>query len=303
VAKRKYRGGPRGNLAARSPVEDESISKALGGLPDIVTFETITVADRSGERFHSTPSHELIHVQQGGAKIQYRKRSFLVGPSDTFIIPRGVKHRDVRQSEGPYRTFYVFFHWDSGDSLLREIDPKRLLAVPDASKGLLHHLMTEFEREYIGKAGASAERLSLMLLEVLLALVRHSRRPGRTISRATSRAAEEQRHRLAAEAKRYLEEHYSKPVGLEEMARRFDVSPFHLSRSFSREFGVSASDMLTMIRMNEAKELLKGSRLSIKEIAARLGYSGGNYFAKVFRRVCGLSPSEYRLLVRKQERH
>ncbi len=79
------------------------------------------------------------------------------------------------------------------------------------------------------------------------------------------------------------------------MARLFGVSPYHLSRSFSRQFGVSVSDALTVARMDRAKELLRSGELSVKEVAARTGYSGGNYFAKAFRRACGVPPSEYRL--------
>ena len=137
-----------------------------------------------------------------------------------------------------------------------------------------------------------------MLLEVLLALIRYSRRPGRKVSRASSRAAEQSRRQLAAEVRQFLETHYSEPVGLEKMADRLNVSPFHLSRSFSREFGTSITDMLTMIRMDRAKELLGESRISIKEIAACTGYSAGNYFAKVFRQACGMSPNEYRVLAK-----
>jgi YesN/AraC family two-component response regulator len=58
---------------------------------------------------------------------------------------------------------------------------------------------------------------------------------------------------------------------------------------------VSFTDVLTSVRVERAKELLAGTRLSVKQIAGRVGYSGGNYFAKVFRRVSGMSPSEYRL--------
>ncbi len=294
MTRRKYVTGPRVDPATRVPVEVEQVRNALAGLPEIVTFEAVTVGDRYRDNFHTTASHELIHVQQGAARIQYRRRSFTVGPKDTFVIPRGTEHRDVRLGNGPYRAFYVFFHWDSGERLVGGMDPARLLAMPAASKELLHHLMTEFEREYLDRSGASPERVSLMLLEVALALGRLSRRAPAARGDAASRAARRNRAALAARARRYIDEHFAEPVGLEEMARLFDVSPYHLSRSFSRQFGVSISDALTVTRMDRAKELLRSGELSVKEVAARTGYSGGNYFAKVFRRACGVPPSEYR---------
>jgi len=298
MAGRKYVAEPRVNPARRFPVKTGPILKALRGLPEVVTFEAITMGERFRNTFHTTASHELIHVQEGRAQIEYRGRSFVVGPKDTFVIPRGTEHRDVFAADGPYRTFYCFFHWDAGDELVRRMAPRRLLGMPQASRELLHHLMTEFEREYLGKTGNSSERLNLVLLEVLLALVRVSRPAGSPAPGAAADVARQGRSALAARARRYLEEHFRDNVGLEELARHLEVSPYHLSRSFSRHYGVSISDALTMIRMDYAKEVLRAGRLSVKEVAAAAGYSGGNYFAKVFRRACGLSPSQYRMLSR-----
>lgn len=271
------------------------MAQALGEMPEVMSFESITVGDHHGQRAHSTPFHELVHVQQGRVRMWLEGSSFEASSGDTFLVPRGTSHRDERLSEGPYRTFYAFFSWASGDRFLKRIDHRRLLQLPAAAKHFLHLQMTEFEREYSAGATVDGARLSLMLTEILLALYRLSRPSGKAVERAASRAAERGRRELVADARSYLEEHYTEPVGLEELAHRLDVSSFHLSRSFSREFGVSLTDMLTTVRVEKARELLAGTRLSVKEIAAKVGYSGGNYFSKVFRRVSGMSPSEYRV--------
>jgi AraC-like DNA-binding protein len=302
VAKRKYVDGPSVSPARRFPVESASIQEALGSIPEVVTFEAITVGNPFRDNFHSTASHEMIHVLQGRARIKYQRRSFVVGPKDTFVIPRGKQHCDGRFDDEAFRAFYLFFHWDTGDDLVGELCGSRLLNIPQASKDLLHHLMIELEREYQSRAGASPERLNLMVLEILLAMFRYSQRPGRRLAGAGRQVAKQKREQLALQARGYIEEHYAEVIGLEEMARLFDVSQYHLSRAFSGHFGMSLSDALTMKRMDSAKELLKTSALSVKEIAAQTGYSGGSYFAKVFSRACGLSPSEYRLKASKRKR-
>jgi transcriptional regulator GlxA family with amidase domain len=53
--------------------------------------------------------------------------------------------------------------------------------------------------------------------------------------------------------------------------------------------------MLTMLRIERARELLQKEPLSIKEVSSRTGFSNSNYFAKVFRRITGQSPSEFQL--------
>ncbi len=57
--------------------------------------------------------------------------------------------------------------------------------------------------------------------------------------------------------------------------------------------------MLTLLRMDRARELLRQNSLSIKEIAARTGFGSSNYFAKVFRRSSGISPTEFQAKVRR----
>ena len=59
---------PKVNLAARVPVKAEDVRRALGGLPEVVAFEAIAMGERFRKDFHTTPSHELIHVQEGQAR-------------------------------------------------------------------------------------------------------------------------------------------------------------------------------------------------------------------------------------------
>ncbi|MBI3829465.1 MAG: helix-turn-helix domain-containing protein [Planctomycetes bacterium] len=285
---------PRGARKPAAPVWDAAVRKALGAPPWIVRAETLAVGDIWGARFHTTPSHELIHVLQGHATIEDRRGSVRVGPGDTFVIPRGTLHKDVREQGPDYRVLYVFFHWPGGEKLIRELVPFRLASLPGGAKQRLHATMKELEDEYLGDAPGATARMQMLLLEALLALTRHAQkaRQARPVSGARQRAAQARRSRSMADVRAYLEAHYAEEIGLEALAERFSLSPFNLSRSFSQEFGRSLVELLTTIRMERAQEFF-AQGLSVKEAAARVGYANGNYFAKVFRRVTGRSPSEY----------
>lgn len=76
-------------------------------------------------------------------------------------------------------------------------------------------------------------------------------------------------------------------------ARERFVSERSLQRLFAR-FGTTFREQLTRMRMEKAKQLLLESRLSIAEIAARVGYSQPMHFAKAYRRYHGASPREER---------
>src|SRR6185295_6985602 len=132
-------------------------------LPELLRLEVITLGDLFAERYHTTPSHELIHVLEGRARIQYRHRSFRVGPGDTFIIPQGMPHRDIREQSSNYRVLYLFFRWPEG--MLRSADPDLLIQLPAGKKARLHQLMKDLEEEYLGEGRDAHERMRLLLLE------------------------------------------------------------------------------------------------------------------------------------------
>jgi len=112
------------------------------------------------------------------------------------------------------------------------------------------------------------------------------------------RAAEEHRGNLETDAarkiERFVRDHCHEDLSLETIARQVGLSPHYVSKIFKERTGVNYIDYLTECRVEKAKELMRDPSLSLKEIAIDVGYRDPNYFSKVFRKVCGLSPSEYR---------
>lgn len=95
-------------------------------------------------------------------------------------------------------------------------------------------------------------------------------------------------------SKKYIEKNYNKNITLEDVSREVNISSYYLSRIFKESTGVNFIDYLTNLRVEEAKELLSKTALSMKEIAVKAGYSDPNYFSKIFKKVVGVTPTEYR---------
>ena len=81
--------------------------------------------------------------------------------------------------------------------------------------------------------------------------------------------------------------------GVDELAKRLEVSAAHLGRVFTKKTGVSPGKYITRVRVEYAKLLLRDPDTTISYVAEASGFANANYFAKVFRRETGLSPTEY----------
>ncbi len=97
-----------------------------------------------------------------------------------------------------------------------------------------------------------------------------------------------------AEAKRYIANHMSEKINMEDMAQRLNLNPSHFSRLFKSETGETFITYVTRIKMERAQELLDQSNLTIQEIAEHLGYEHTSYFIKLYRNFSGHSPNEQR---------
>ena len=98
--------------------------------------------------------------------------------------------------------------------------------------------------------------------------------------------------RLSDQIVRYMSEH-SDAVTLKDIAKHFSYHPNYISTLLHREIGKSFSEILLEQRMERAAMLLKGTDLSVEEIAAMLGYSNSSNFYKAFREFYQCSPRDY----------
>lgn len=98
------------------------------------------------------------------------------------------------------------------------------------------------------------------------------------------------------EAREYISSHYRDPVTLEIVGNQVGLSPVYLSSLFKKETGVSFVDYVTEVRIGSAKQMLIASSATVLEIAENTGFNDMKYFSKTFKKLVGLSPSEYRKL-------
>lgn len=99
----------------------------------------------------------------------------------------------------------------------------------------------------------------------------------------------------------YLKENFDKDISMDSLADRYHASPQYISRLIKKEVGMTYQSYLNHLRIEKAQELLIHTELSVSEIYEQVGYHGRNTFIRTFKAICGVTPSEYRKLHKKED--
>jgi AraC-like DNA-binding protein len=169
---------------------------------------------------------------------------------------------------------------------LRQADQfrRRLRLLPQALDEvalMIEKLEAELEGGALGYRFVSVALLMELigfLARNYFAAVRREQRPLRKLSEVMS----------------YIEAHYAEPITIADLTRIAGASESTLTRQFHKVVGRSPIEHVLRVRVERAAGLIRRSDLRITEIAYECGFSDGNYLARQFVRIMGVSPSEYR---------
>ena len=97
-----------------------------------------------------------------------------------------------------------------------------------------------------------------------------------------------------AAVKEYLDERYTEKLTLDDLAEKFFINKFYLSKIFKETYGTTVNNYLISKRITRAKQLLRFTDMTVDEVGVAVGMGDANYFSRMFRKVEGISPREYR---------
>ncbi len=242
-----------------------------------------------GGDWHSSPhSHqctELFYVVGGTGGFQIESDSFQVKVHDLVVVNPNVQHTETSwnsapleyivlgvdglelsapgESEGPY---FILNFKNLGDTVLT----------------CMKMMLGEVERKLPG-----ADSVCQNLLQVLIVQLMRE-------TNVSPEKTEQATRRECAVAKWYIDAHFKEKITLDLLAKVAGVNKFYLSHAFAGEYGIPPIKYLTQKRIDESRYLLASTDLPLGRIVQMLGFSSPSYFAQMFRRTEGLSPSEYR---------
>ena len=99
---------------------------------------------------------------------------------------------------------------------------------------------------------------------------------------------------MITKAKDFIREHHADDLSLPQVARFANTSPFYFCKLFKRATGLTFTNFLSRIRIERSKNLLINPQLRVSEIAYEVGFQSLTHFNRIFQKLLGQSPTEYR---------
>ena len=236
------------------------------------------------DTLHWHENLEIIHNYEGRCVVQNGNEVIELLPGDTCVVNSKEIHGlcgSKSKSKNAYFILSEKFCAEIGFFTSSTVFQKKI------TDPRLKELFMKIEREYNSDDDYKESGLKIALLSVLLILSRDYT-VSRTPESATPKIA------LTKRIMSYLREHYMEDITMEMLEERFQYSRFYISRVFKEVSGKAIVGYLNEIRVSRAREMLDGGTQSVAEIAALSGFDNQSYFGKVFKRIVGVAPLEYR---------
>lgn len=288
--KREGFAGQRIVVLPRSVVAQAEQHPLMGGLIPTDVGHFPQAAGHLRERPAGVDQAIFIYCTKGAGWCELGGRYHAVSPGDLLVVPPEVAHVYGAEEEAEPWSIH-WFHAKGGllQAFLRELD----IAVesPVVRIGDDPQLLVLFE-ELLDVVAHGYTTLQLLYASQVLAhLIAVMIRDHRGAPREHPGTQQKIAHTVV-----YMKQHLSRSLQLDALAALANLSRSRYADLFKQQTGYAPIDYFIRLRMHRACQLLDTTDLSIKAVAAELGYEDPLYFTRVFRAVVEMTPTEYRRL-------
>jgi len=266
--------------------------------------------------------YEIIFVYKGEATFYIEEKEYHMYPGEVIVIPPNKLHSAETYSNNSCRFYYVHFYPNMKmielnnqqvneeilliKDLLVENSQRVFFKLPDINykKIIMHPKITlgKYEDEIftiIEKALYERNHLSvnskflisLYISEIFVILTRISLESFKFNIKLSS---EGELNRFVQDAIIFIENNLSNPLSVNEISKHMDITPQYLIRLFNQKLGQSPIQYINHLRIEKSKYLIRTTSLTFKEICYSIGMENPHYFSRLFKKLEGITPSDFK---------
>ena len=235
------------------------------------------------ERKDGIEEYIFIYCTEGKGIININRKQYVLHENEAFCIPRFQGHSYYACEDNPWSILWV--HIKGEDTKYFPLEECRIVQFNSNNSTnrmlfLFELLFSVLERNYtLGNFIYISQVLALILAE--------------TYDREKHHTTLEQNKYVTAVV-RYMYKHLQESLTLEQVSEEFDLSKSYLNAIFQKYTQHAPMDFYINLKMKEACKLFRSTDMYIYEVAQRLGYKDQYYFSRIFKKVVGISPKEYK---------
>lgn len=230
---------------------------------------------------HSHPFYHYFYVKDGDGTIRIGDSLYELRRGSLYMMPLGAPHEIC--SGGGIVAYEIKFEATDGDSSDRV---SGFFGELDLSDSGIEEAFECIFGETMNAEPYYKERIDIRFSELLLLIMR-----GRERTRAGHSIDYSEKY---AEVLSYMQRHISEPISLRTLADVCHTERIYFLKRFKAEMGITPMNYLRNIRINQAKKLLEHSDMNITQISAAVGFQTIHHFTSTFKKLVGVSPSEYK---------
>lgn len=240
-------------------------------------------ANHYRERKEGIEEYILIYCTEGSGSIWLGEKEYHLEANDAFCIPRYQGHRYCANQEDPWSILWV--HFKGEDTQYYPIEDRNIIKFTSINS--MYRMIYFFELLFgvlegnytLGNFIYISQVLSLILAEI------YYREKWDTT---------QAQNRNITDVVRYMYKNIHRNLTLDQISQEFELSKSYLNLIFQESTQHSPIDFFINLKMKEACKILRATDLYIYEVAQLVGYSDQYYFSRLFKKVVGMTPKDYK---------
>lgn len=235
------------------------------------------------ERKEGSEEYIYLYCTEGEGVVCVNGKKYVLRENEAFTIPRAKKHYYYSDKKNPWSILWV--HFKGEDTRYYSLDDCRVIRFK--SNKIKNRMLFLFDLLFQVLEGNYTQGNFIYMSEVISLIL------AETYAREKMDEAGEQNKHVTNIIK-YMYSHIGENLTLEQICMEFELSKSYVNSIFLKCTQHAPMEFFINLKIREACNLLRCTDLYVYEIAQRLGYKDQYYFSRLFKKVVGISPREYR---------